>query len=276
MSAAENLVRKPKPRSSRKPVRISRSKFKLSDLLEPFDPEEVSWKPISTGMKNGEPWALMVPYIEARPLMTRLDHVTGPENWKDDYEPVGSGFFGALSIRFNGEWITKKDGADETELSAFKGGMSDAFKRACVKWGLGRYLYDVEPAFADFALVTSKTGGAIPVDIEVAVDPDGKVKIERHYCLPPKLPKWALPLGAIELAEKKKEKEAKARREKFAAVPKNRKMVQDEIIRACNSRGITPVQLNGLAAVRFNVNHVDYLNTDQLEELQRQIEEGKM
>lgn len=278
MSAAEKIVsRRTKPRSSKRPT-IRKSKFKLADLKEPFDPDEISWKPVSSGFSGAakEPWVLMVPYLEARPLMERLDQVVGPENWKDDYEPVGSGFFGALSIFFNGQWITKKDGADETEIAAFKGGMSDAFKRACVKWGLGRYLYDVEPAFADFAQVYKNTAGAIAVDIDVKDEAGVVIKTERVYCLPPKLPKWALPFGAAKSAEKKKEEEAKARREKFAVAPKSRTIVQDEIIRACNSRGITPVQLNGLAAVRFNVNNVEYLSVEQLEQLQRYIEEGKL
>src|SRR5690606_17516766 len=35
-------------------------------------------------------------------------------------------------------------GAGNTDVEADKGGISDAFKRAAVKWGVGRYLYGVE------------------------------------------------------------------------------------------------------------------------------------
>jgi len=42
------------------------------------------------------------------------------------------------------EWIWKADGAGDTDVEAEKGAISDAFKRAAVKWGVGRYLYDLD------------------------------------------------------------------------------------------------------------------------------------
>ena len=38
----------------------------------------------------------------------------------------------------------KSDGAGETDYEGEKGSYSDSFKRACVKWGVGRYLYDLD------------------------------------------------------------------------------------------------------------------------------------
>jgi hypothetical protein len=38
-------------------------------------------------------------------------------------------------------WISRCDGADDTNIEGAKGGLSDAFKRAAVKFGIGRYLY---------------------------------------------------------------------------------------------------------------------------------------
>ncbi len=46
-----------------------------------------------------------------------------------------------LSIRCDGEWVTKSDGAGDTNIEAEKGGISDALKRAAQKFGIGRYLY---------------------------------------------------------------------------------------------------------------------------------------
>jgi hypothetical protein len=37
--------------------------------------------------------------------------------------------------------IWKADGAGDTDVEAEKGALSDAFKRAAVRWGVGRYLY---------------------------------------------------------------------------------------------------------------------------------------
>ena len=46
-----------------------------------------------------------------------------------------------LSVRISGEWVTKCDGADDTNIEGAKGGISDAFKRAAVKFGIFRYAY---------------------------------------------------------------------------------------------------------------------------------------
>ena len=41
----------------------------------------------------------------------------------------------------NGEWISKQDVGVESNTEKEKGQASDAFKRACVNWGIGRELY---------------------------------------------------------------------------------------------------------------------------------------
>jgi hypothetical protein len=79
--------------------------------------------------------------------MNRLDEVVGPENWWDDYTPLTSSVMCRLTVRLpDGQVVTKCDlggcagmadaGDDD------KSGFSDAFKRAAVKFGAGRYLYN--------------------------------------------------------------------------------------------------------------------------------------
>ena len=86
-------------------------------------------------------------YVTARTIMNRLDDVMGPENWWDDYTPIEHGAICRLTLRLpDGQLLTKVDsGAESTKLKdagdADKGGMSDAFKRAAIKFGPGRYLY---------------------------------------------------------------------------------------------------------------------------------------
>lgn len=46
-----------------------------------------------------------------------------------------------LSIKIDGEWVTKWDGSDATNTEEIKGGLSDSFKRAATKWGIALYLY---------------------------------------------------------------------------------------------------------------------------------------
>lgn len=44
------------------------------------------------------------------------------------------------------EWVWKWDTGSESNVEKEKGQVSDAFKRAAVKWGIGRFLYDLEIA----------------------------------------------------------------------------------------------------------------------------------
>jgi len=113
----------------------------LVDLHKPFPPAEIEWR---VGSTNGEKTkGLALAYLTARHVMERLDEVCGPSNWQDRYEFHGSRTVCYLSIRVDGEWITKADGAGDSDVEAEKGAISDALKRAAVKWGIGRYLYDL-------------------------------------------------------------------------------------------------------------------------------------
>ena len=92
-------------------------------------------------------------YITARTAMNRLDSVLGPENWWDEYLPGEHSVVCKLTVRLpDGSTLTKSDAggyagmADQGDDD--KSGFSDAFKRAAVKFGVGRYLYrDGVPAF---------------------------------------------------------------------------------------------------------------------------------
>lgn len=111
-------------------------------LRAPFDKAAIHWRAQSvTG--NGDK-ALALAYIDARNVMERLDAVVGPENWQDSYEETSKGrVICTLSLRIDGRWISKSDGAGNTDVEGDKGAVSDALKRAAVKWGIGRYLYSM-------------------------------------------------------------------------------------------------------------------------------------
>lgn len=81
-------------------------------------------------------------YKNARVDMTLLDEVVGPENWTRHHELINNNLFCTVSVRSaNGEWISKQDVGTESNTEKEKGQASDAFKRACVNWGIGRELY---------------------------------------------------------------------------------------------------------------------------------------
>ena len=113
-------------------------------LAEPFPADDLCCRP---GATHGNR-ALALFYIDARSVMDRLDSVLGPWNWQDSYEVVEGGeVLCKLSVRMpDGAWITKMDvgspsGSDPADR--LKGGFSDALKRAAVKFGVGRYLYNI-------------------------------------------------------------------------------------------------------------------------------------
>lgn len=112
----------------------------LKQLFAEFPLEDIHWRAQSL-TKDGSK-AMALAYIDARDVMDRLDQVCGADSWQDSYEETPSGrVICKLSIRVNDEWIAKSDGAGSTAMEGEKGGLSDAFKRAAVKWGVGRYLY---------------------------------------------------------------------------------------------------------------------------------------
>ena len=87
------------------------------------------------------PGGKMLSYVDARQVQNRLDEVVGTENWQTHFSEVCGNYCCTLSLKIDGEWIAKSDGAGETSIEGDKGGFSDAFKRAAVSFGIARYLY---------------------------------------------------------------------------------------------------------------------------------------
>lgn len=161
---------------------------KIKKALErPFPVDRIHWRLGSTNAKQlgVKPWeatrGIPLAYIDARDVMKRLDDVLGPENWQCTYPIIAEGIaICNLSVRYPGtdEWITKANGAGDTQVEAEKGKLSDALKRAAVNFGIGRYLYSLPNVW---------------VDVQ-----NGKFD-------PPLLPRWATPEGYDEIMEKRKE-----------------------------------------------------------------------
>lgn len=149
-------------------------------LKEPFNPEEIDWRIQRAGMtKDGKPYGMILAYLTARAVMDRLDEVFTISGWSDSYSfgPNGE-ILCSIATDFGTSWATKTDGAEQTKVESVKGGLSTAFKRAAVKYGVGRYLYDLKDTWAIF-----HNKGIYRVVIE---NKDYKWD-------PPPLPAWALP-----------------------------------------------------------------------------------
>lgn len=113
--------------------------MKLEKLKEKIKPNEIQWRIQSKG--NGK--TTVVPYLTNRCVMERFDEQFGATEWQNVFcEWRSKGVKCGISVNVDGQWVTKYDGADETNIEATKGGFSDSMKRAAVQWGLGRDLYD--------------------------------------------------------------------------------------------------------------------------------------
>ena len=126
-------------------------------LEAPFLAEEIKWKPIQTSKDRTK--ALVNAFVDSRAIQKRLDSVLGRDNWQNDfiytsgavYTPKKDKDLAVMScvciLRIydaqRNEWISKSDGAGNTDVEPIKGGISDAFKRAASMWGVGRYLYEM-------------------------------------------------------------------------------------------------------------------------------------
>ncbi len=120
----------------------------LEALKAPFNPTLISWR---CGATNGDKTkGIALAYLNARDVMERLDEVCSVAGWQARYPFIGccdigiriqkSGFISGESVY---EWVWKSNGAGQSDIEAEKGQYSDAFKRAAVLWGVGRYLYDL-------------------------------------------------------------------------------------------------------------------------------------
>ena len=120
------------------------------ELAQPFAPQDLEWR-VQYAVKE-RMQGLVVPYVTCRAIQDRLDTVVGAENWRNEFQPWQGGKNGAqicgisIFVEERKEWLTKWDGAENTDIEAVKGGLSDSMKRAAVQWGIGRVLYKM-PTF---------------------------------------------------------------------------------------------------------------------------------
>lgn len=173
--------------------------FDLKKLATKFNPEDIEWRVQQCGQgNNGNPWALIIPYITSRAIMQRLDDVVGCGSWKNEFtaSPCNNGYMCGISIKIDNEWVTRWDGSEVTgagNIDKVKSTMSSAMKRTGVQWGIGRYLYQFDAIFAD-----AKTCDNRYKTLDGYTYQDGTVKSSNSkfgfQWKPKPLPAWALPV----------------------------------------------------------------------------------
>lgn len=157
----------------------------MKELQKPFPQNDIEFRLQSTGKTSKGLWGKCLAYVTNRAIQARLDDVFGCFGWKNEYkEGPNGGIICGISIKNGDEWVTKWDGAENTNIEAVKGGLSDSMKRCAVQWGIGRYLYNLDEGWAQIS----------PNGMFNGVHIDKKTKQKEYFKWnPPQLPKWALP-----------------------------------------------------------------------------------
>lgn len=90
-----------------------------------------------------EKGASLLLYKDARVDQRLLDESVGSLNWRNSYQSIEGNLYCLVEIYDpdKGEWVGKENVGTESYTEAEKGQASDAFKRACFNWGIGRELY---------------------------------------------------------------------------------------------------------------------------------------
>lgn len=129
----------------------------MAELEAPFTDSDLEWKPqvVNVDKQDGKPdrwWLQIVPFVSARAICRRLDQVFGIDGWQFTVRPIiigkAEGCVGTLMFRVKGgEWITREDVAEPSDIEPLKGAVSGAIKRVAVTLGIGRGLYDMDAVY---------------------------------------------------------------------------------------------------------------------------------
>jgi len=206
----------------------------MKQLQAPFKPDEIEWRVGST--TNDKTQGLALAYVTNRAIQNRLDETFGVFGWKNEFHAwKNNGQLCGISVKYGDEWITKFDGADDSNMEATKGGLSDAMKRAAYQWGIGRYLYNLPAVW-------------MPIE-----------KRGNSYVLSkmPILPKWALPEGCEPEPERVTTAQLK------------------QIKEAADDAGVDKTSLLEIAKDMFGVTDSKVLTGDQAYQLEAKLKEMK-
>ena len=119
----------------------------MEALALPFPAEAIQWKP---GATNGDKTrGLALAYVDLRHYIDRLNEVAGPD-WSDDYEVQVQGTVVLCRLTICG--VTRSDvgEAPPNDENTATTALAQAFKRACVKFGLGAYLYRLPRMWVEY------------------------------------------------------------------------------------------------------------------------------
>lgn len=215
----------------------------LKKLQVPFPADQIEWRVGSTNIDKTKGLALA--YVTNRAIQNRLDEVFGVFGWQNEFkEWKGGSQICGISVwdSEKQQWITKWDGADDSQTEAVKGGLSDSMKRAAYQWGIGRYLYNLESVWTEI-----KQQGKSYVIVKE-----------------PQLPYWALP-------ENSGKANSNPPTQNQPQQPQNNFKLSDSQIKRLYAiaapKGYDANAIKNMAKKKYNQDHLHDLTKKQYDEL---------
>ncbi|GIW77924.1 MAG: hypothetical protein KatS3mg104_2987 [Phycisphaerae bacterium] len=142
----------------------------MEKLKKPLKASEISLLPKSViTSRNGDVYAIVFPYKDARVDMNRLDEVFGLRwNMYTEVTPAGEGAVVKVRVSvFDDEEFTSVERsavsfAEQLTQDALKGAESDALKRVGFAFGIGRELYEMGPFYVRLENGEYRMQGNVP------------------------------------------------------------------------------------------------------------------
>ena len=106
-----------------------------------IDPQDIQWRVGSTYEKGEDVYGMLLGYIDSRTAMDELDR--RDSGWSDEYAIVNLEGVQGVQCALTVNGVTRTDVGVASNTEGLIGAYSDALKRAAVKHGIGRELYDL-------------------------------------------------------------------------------------------------------------------------------------
>lgn len=114
-----------------------------ANIFRTLRPDEIEVRVQQVSESGGKIKAILLLYKNARVDMDMLDEHFGCLGWQREHTFKEGKNYCKVSVfdaKFS-RWVSKEDVGIESNTEETKGEASDAFKRACVNFGIGRELY---------------------------------------------------------------------------------------------------------------------------------------
>ena len=122
-------------------------------LAQPFDERDLRYR--AGAVSRDKTKAQALPYVDPRAYEDRLNQLV-PGDWNVTFKPWGeSRIICSLTIHGVMRSSTGEAGDSPTGIAGTSA-EAQAFKRACARFGLGRYLYAITPQWREYDVTTRR------------------------------------------------------------------------------------------------------------------------